>query len=189
LTAFFTGVGLVVAIGALWVAYVTYNSADKQAELKTTADAMSEWSLNSSANVPHCITFLSTFDVEGLGEIVARHEVPYPAERQDELLACLSDLPPHDLSALVDQHHHMLTRRGASVVTGRVNAELDKDAVVAGLMVNGIGRQDILLKEIGWIICRDDPKLIQTLRQIPGREKSFNAIQEFIGAQPPLGCR
>jgi hypothetical protein len=188
-TALFTGIGLVIAIAAAVVAYFAYRSAEKQSELKTTADAISEWSKASPPNVTHCFAFLSYFDSTALREIVARSDaVKIPEGSEASLSACISDQDPIAIKTLIDKEQGKLLRKGVSFIAERVDTSLDADDVIAALIVEGIGRGDILNNKIGRIICRDDLRLVDTLHQVPQRKDSYPSIMKFAALPAPLGC-
>lgn len=188
-TAIFTGLGLVVAIVASVVAYITYKSAERESELKTTADALSEWSKASPPNATQCFAFLKPLSPKELAVIVARQEFHYQDDAAQSLIACLSDQTEDEINkALINKDKHILLPRGTSFVAERVNASLDADSVVAAFILKGIGNTDILYDEIGHIICRDDLKLVQTLRLVPERTHSYPSIFKFGSLPQPLGC-
>lgn len=189
LNAAFAGLALVIGVGALVVAYFGYRSNTDQSELKETADAISEWSNHSPVNAALCLTFVGTLTVPEMAAAVNRQELPLTHEGADSVKACLSDQDVDTLEKLFDAKGHILMPLGVSMIAQRVNTALDADAVIASLIVNGIGKREILAAEIGSIICRDDQAVVKTLRQVPSREHSFLAIQKLIDLPAPLGCK
>jgi hypothetical protein len=180
--------GLVIGLSAAVVAYLAYDSAHKDWQLKTTADIITEWNKTSPPNAPHCFDFLSAFDSIGLGLIVARQETPYQENAQASLKACISDQKDDEIKTLVNKDLRMLKPRGAFFVGERVDSALSADSVVAALIVEGIGRSDILNDKIGRVICRYDLKLLHTLHKVPKRENSYPSILKFAQLKSPLGC-
>lgn len=180
--------GLVIAIAAAGLAYVAYDSAHKDWQLKTTADIITEWNKTSPANTPHCFDFVSALDKDKLGLIVARQEMQYEKESEPDLLACVSDQTDDEINTFIKKANRILTPRGASFVGERVGSALGADSVVAALIVEGIGRSDILNDKIGEIMCRYDLKLLDTLHQVPKRENSYRSIMQFAKLPAPLGC-
>jgi hypothetical protein len=188
LNAIFAGLALVIGIGALIVGYFGYRSATDQSELKETADAISEWSNHSPPNAALCLTFIGTLTVSEMTTVVKRLELPLSNENVQIVQACLSDQDTEILEKLLDVKAHKLRPLGVSLIAQRVNTALDADAVIASLIVNGIGKREILASEIGSIICRDDQAPVKTLRQVPNRNHSFQAVQKLIDLPKPLGC-